>query len=91
MSLKAELETWAAALKAYDAEDFSSSLDEFTKIAESSKIHWNLGIILATLGDHQKAVERFYAAASLDQYMTIAYHQAGVSNFVSLSGSQSTL
>jgi hypothetical protein len=30
MSLKAELETWAAALKAYDEEDFERSLNLFS-------------------------------------------------------------
>ncbi len=30
MSLKAELETWAAALKAYDEEDFEQSLELFS-------------------------------------------------------------
>lgn len=30
MSLKAELETWSAALKAYDEEDFEKSLDLFS-------------------------------------------------------------
>jgi hypothetical protein len=30
MSLKAELETWAAALKAYDEEDFTTSLELFS-------------------------------------------------------------
>ena len=30
MSLKAELDTWAAALKAYDEEDFGKSLDLFS-------------------------------------------------------------
>lgn len=30
MSLKAELETWAAALKAYDEEDFDKSLELFS-------------------------------------------------------------
>lgn len=30
MSLKAELETWASALKAYDEEDFEKSLDLFS-------------------------------------------------------------
>ncbi|KAK4687459.1 hypothetical protein P7C73_g2653, partial [Tremellales sp. Uapishka_1] len=82
MSLKAELETWAAALKAYDAEDFNAALDEFERIADSSKIHWNIGIILATLGEHEQAVERFYTATGLDQYFTVAYQQAGVSNFM---------
>ncbi|CDO76945.1 hypothetical protein BN946_scf184709.g7 [Trametes cinnabarina] len=38
MSLKAELETWAAALQAYDAEDFEKSLELFSQIADSSKI-----------------------------------------------------
>ena len=30
MSLKAELESWAAALKAYDEKDFEKSLDLFS-------------------------------------------------------------
>jgi len=30
MSLKAELETWAAALKSYDEEDFEQSLELFS-------------------------------------------------------------
>jgi len=30
MSLKAELETWAAALKAYDEENYDRSLDLFS-------------------------------------------------------------
>ena len=30
MSLKAELETWAAALQAYDEKDFEKSLDLFS-------------------------------------------------------------
>jgi hypothetical protein len=30
MSLKAELEIWASALKAYDEEDFDKSLDLFS-------------------------------------------------------------
>ena len=32
MSLKAELETWAAALKAYDAQEFEKSIDLFREI-----------------------------------------------------------
>jgi len=85
MSLKAELEVWAAGLKAYEAQDLTGAMREFDKIADTSKINWNIGIILATMGRHQEAVERFCVATRLDMYMTIAYQQAGVSNFVSLS------
>ncbi|KAF6760167.1 NADPH oxidase regulator NoxR [Ephemerocybe angulata] len=82
MSLKAELETWAAALKAYDDEDFTLSLELFSRIADSSKILTNMGLIYATLGEHQEAVRHFNEATSLDQYLAVAYFQCGVSNFL---------
>ncbi|KAH7883164.1 hypothetical protein F5I97DRAFT_1902619 [Phlebopus sp. FC_14] len=82
LSLKAELETWAAALKAYDEQDFEKALDFFSRIADSSKILTNMGLIYATIGEHQTAVEQFTAATNLDPYLAIAYFQCGVSNFL---------
>ena len=72
MSLKAELETWAEALKAYDAEDFEKSIERFNEIADNSKILTNIGLIYATLGEHEAAVEQFTAATELDQYLAVA-------------------
>jgi len=82
MSLKAELETWAAALKAYDEEDFDKSLGFFFEIADSSKILTNIGLIYATVGEHKAAVQHFKKAVRLDQYLAVAYFQCGVSNFL---------
>jgi neutrophil factor 2 len=82
MSLKAELETWSAALQAYDAEDFDKSLDLFSRIADNSKILTNMGLILATIGEHEQAVEKFIEATDLDQYLAVSYFQCGVSNFL---------
>ncbi|OSX61905.1 hypothetical protein POSPLADRAFT_1066338 [Postia placenta MAD-698-R-SB12] len=82
MSLKAELETWASALKAYDEENFDKSLQLFSEIGDSSKILTNMGLIYATLGEHDAAVEQFTAATQLDQYLAVAYFQCGVSNFL---------
>lgn len=82
MSLKAELETWAAALKAYDDQDFEKALQLFATIGDSSKILTNMGLIYATLGEHDAAVEQFIAATQLDQYLAVAYFQCGVSNFL---------
>jgi len=82
MSLKAELETWAAALKAYDEQDFEKSLDLFSLIDNSSKILTNMGLIYATLGEHDEAVKQFRKATDLDRYLAIAYFQCGVSNFL---------
>jgi len=81
-SLKAELETWAAALGAYDEQDFDKALDLFSRIADSSKILTNMGLIYATIGEHEAAVQQFIGATSLDPYLAIAYFQCGVSNFL---------
>lgn len=72
MSLKAELETWASALNAYDDENYEKALELFNRIADSSNILTNMGLIYATLGEHELAVEQFNAATSLDQYLAVA-------------------
>ncbi|KAH6914261.1 NADPH oxidase regulator NoxR [Coprinopsis sp. MPI-PUGE-AT-0042] len=82
MSLKAELETWSAALAAYDDKDYEKALELFSQIADSSKILTNMGLIYATLGEHENAVEHFREATNLDQYLAVAYFQCGVSNFL---------
>ncbi|KAG5924509.1 hypothetical protein E4U53_003409, partial [Claviceps sorghi] len=55
MTLKLEIETWVAALARYDNHEFDDALDEFQKISGTSKILFNMGVIHATLGEHEKA------------------------------------
>ncbi|CAG7854232.1 SubName: Full=Related to NADPH oxidase cytosolic protein p67phox {ECO:0000313/EMBL:CCA67529.1} [Serendipita indica DSM 11827] len=77
MSLRAELETWDAALKAYDAEDFEKALDLFgVSVLPLSTVP------SALTSEHELAVEQFNAATGLDQYLAVAYFQCGVSNFL---------
>ena len=38
----------------------------------TSKILTNMGLILATAGEHERAVETFIQATNLDQYLAIA-------------------
>lgn len=82
MSLKQEIETWVAALGRYDNNEFDEALKEFEKVADTSKILFNMGVIHATLGEHEKAVECYQRAIRLDQYLAVAYFQQGVSNFL---------
>ncbi|GJN82447.1 NADPH oxidase regulator NoxR [Purpureocillium lilacinum] len=82
MSLKQEIETWVAALGRYDNNEFDDALGEFDKISDTSKILFNMGVIHATLGEHEKAVECYQRAIRLDQYLAVAYFQQGVSNFL---------
>ena len=82
MSLKQEIETWVAALAAYDKDEFGNALKCFEQIADTSKILFNVGVINAALGEHAKAVEFYQRSVQLDQYLAVAYFQQGVSNFL---------
>lgn len=82
MSLKQEIETWVSALGNYDNNEFDEALKEFDKVSDTSKILFNMGVIHATLGEHEKAVECYQRAIRLDQYLAVAYFQQGVSNFL---------
>ncbi|MCJ1379363.1 hypothetical protein MMC17_002464 [Xylographa soralifera] len=82
MSLKQEIETWVEALAQYDNTEFEESLRTFDGISDTSKILFNCGVIHATLGEHDKAVECYQRAVRLDQYLAVAYFQQGVSNFL---------
>ncbi|KAI9870234.1 MAG: hypothetical protein M1830_004495 [Pleopsidium flavum] len=82
MSLKQEIETWVQALAHYDNNEFEEALRAFDGIPDTSKILFNCGVIHATLGEHDKAVECYQRAVRLDQYLAVAYFQQGVSNFL---------
>ncbi|KAK1072436.1 hypothetical protein LTR33_010224 [Friedmanniomyces endolithicus] len=82
MSLKQEIETWVAALAAYDNNEFDSAQRCFGQIADTSKILFNIGVLHATLGEHGQAVDCYQRAVQLDQYLAVAYFQQGVSNFL---------
>ncbi|KAI0180267.1 hypothetical protein GGR52DRAFT_235930 [Hypoxylon sp. FL1284] len=82
MSLKQEIESWVSALGRYDNNEFEEALKEFENIADTSKILFNMGVIHATLGEHEKAVECYQRAIRLDMYLAVAYFQQGVSNFL---------
>lgn len=82
MSLKQEIETWVTALGHYDKNEFEEALKAFDGISDTSKILFNCGVIHATLGEHEKAVECYQRAVRLDQYLAVAYFQQGVSNFL---------
>lgn len=82
MSLKAELEIWQSALKAAET-DVLQAIKIFDKIGDTSKIEWNIGLLLATLGRHVEAIARYRRAIELDDWLVIAWFQCGISRFVS--------
>ncbi|KAF3196498.1 hypothetical protein TWF106_001169 [Orbilia oligospora] len=82
MSLKQEIEIWVQAIKHYDGNEYDEALRQFDRIGDTSKILFNIGVIHATLGEHEKAVIAFQKAVKLDNYFAVAYFQQGVSNFL---------
>lgn len=85
MSLKSELLIHQTALEAYDDRQLSTALIQFGKIAETSKVQWNMGVILASMGRRDEAIARFGESVMMDQYLVVGWYQRGVSHFVSLS------
>ncbi|OMJ08209.1 Neutrophil cytosol factor 2 [Smittium culicis] len=52
------------------------------KIADSSKVHFNIGLILSQKGENNDAINAYLAAINLDQYLAVAYFQKGVANMI---------
>ncbi|GAA5842324.1 hypothetical protein JCM5353_000760 [Sporobolomyces roseus] len=82
MSLKQELQTWSDALVAFDQNNYPKALSLFQSLEPGSKIYFNIGLIYATRGEHQRAIDSFEKAIELDPYLAVAYFQAGVSQFL---------
>ncbi|PIA17278.1 hypothetical protein COEREDRAFT_80618 [Coemansia reversa NRRL 1564] len=89
MALKAELEQWHQAVELFDQQDYDSSLEIFKTIADSAKIHFNIGLILGRKGDHTTAIEAYSKALELDQYLVVAYFQRGVARMVMQQNAES--
>ncbi|GJJ70857.1 hypothetical protein EMPS_03207 [Entomortierella parvispora] len=78
--LKYELDQWNEGVIAFDQGLYEDALEIFEPIADSAKIHFNIGVVLATLGDFVGASDAYTEATKLDQYLAIAYFQNGVAN-----------
>jgi hypothetical protein len=72
--LSQEIETWVTALARYDNNEFDDALGEFDKISDTSKILFNMGVIHATLGEHEKAVSLNQNSCKLDYSMALNHH-----------------
>ncbi|KAF9351808.1 hypothetical protein BGX26_010240 [Mortierella sp. AD094] len=78
--LKHELDQWNEGVIAFDQGQYEEALEIFEPIADSAKIHFNIGVVLATIGDFEGASVAYEQATKLDQYLAIAYFQNGVAN-----------
>ncbi|KAK6528828.1 hypothetical protein TWF694_004062 [Orbilia ellipsospora] len=75
-------EVWARALENYDKGNFKDALRSFMHCGPDAKTLFNMGLIHATLGEHDAAVQAYRAALTKDAYLAIAHFQQGVSNYL---------
>jgi len=82
MSLREELLTWNDGCQAFDEGDLEKALALFEEIAESAKIHFNIGVVLSSIQEHESAAKAYMDAIASDKYLAIAYFQKGTSTFL---------
>lgn len=82
MVAKFELEQWLRACDAYDREDYDQALKLFIGLADTAKMHFNIGLVLATIDDYPRALAAYSKAIELDHYFAVAYFQRGVAAFI---------
>ncbi|KAI8981996.1 hypothetical protein BDF20DRAFT_864473 [Mycotypha africana] len=82
MALKFELEQWQYGCSAFDNEDYDQALRIFISIADNAKMHFNIGLIFAAVGDHEHALGAYSKSIMMDSYFAVAFFQRGVSHFM---------
>lgn len=82
MALKLELEQWQHACEAFDNRDYYGALQAFYNMADNAKMYFNIGLIFATIEEHERAIAAYRKSIEMDPYFAVAYFQMGVSYFV---------
>ncbi|RUS12578.1 NADPH oxidase regulator NoxR, partial [Endogone sp. FLAS-F59071] len=77
-----ELEQWNSGCIAFDHQDFETALNVFISLADNAKMHFNVGLVFATLDDNPRAIQAYTKAVRLDTYFAVAYFQRGVAHFM---------
>ncbi|KAJ3774329.1 hypothetical protein FB446DRAFT_640033 [Lentinula raphanica] len=76
-----DLDTWDAALKAYDSEDFDAALSIFEQMFDDPKALMNLGLIHMYQGNFGLAISKFVDTVRLDRSLAVGYFQRGVCHY----------
>ncbi|KAF3203737.1 hypothetical protein TWF679_010090 [Orbilia oligospora] len=71
---KQDVEAWVQALERYDQGNFKASIETFAHAGETSKASFNIGIIHATLGEHDEAVREQSITLLRQAWIIPKYH-----------------
>ncbi|KAJ1548598.1 hypothetical protein HK405_002141 [Cladochytrium tenue] len=77
MVQKDELLQWSDGCDAFAAGDYQTAIAVFEPIADTSRIHFNMGMAFSNLSQREEAIQSFSLAVKCDSYLAIAYFQRG--------------
>ncbi|TPX64712.1 hypothetical protein CcCBS67573_g08335 [Chytriomyces confervae] len=77
-SVKDELLQWNDACQLFEAKDYKQSLILLDAIADTSKIHFSMGIAFINIKKEEQAIAALSKAIACDKYMAIAYYVRGI-------------
>ncbi|KAJ3246808.1 hypothetical protein HDU78_006115 [Chytriomyces hyalinus] len=77
-SVKDELLQWNEACQLFEARDYKQALILLDAIADTSKIHFSMGIAFINLKKEEQAIAALSKAIACDKYMAIAYYVRGI-------------
>jgi len=77
MAYKAQLEEWSKAVTAYDEGDVNLSLRLFRSIASTSRMLYNVALLLYEQSRYEDAIDVLSRAIMLDKYFALGYFLRG--------------
>ncbi|KAI9088523.1 hypothetical protein DFS34DRAFT_717945 [Phlyctochytrium arcticum] len=78
MALKVELTRWVSGVEAYESGNFEAALTAFEGIADTSKIHFNIGMTFIQMQILDEAIGALTRAVACDPFLAVAYFMRGV-------------
>ncbi|KAJ1513873.1 hypothetical protein HMI54_014435 [Coelomomyces lativittatus] len=73
------IEQWHSAVQLFEAGKLDESFEGFSKIADTARIIFNIGVIYQLLERHAEAVKEFNKAVKRDPYFSAAFFLRGIS------------
>ncbi|KAI8824513.1 uncharacterized protein EV422DRAFT_565200 [Fimicolochytrium jonesii] len=73
-----ELTQWVDGVAAFENGDFEAALDVFEPIADTARIHFNIGMTFINLNALEDAISALTRAVACDPFLAVAYYMRGV-------------
>ncbi|KYQ93471.1 p67-like superoxide-generating NADPH oxidase [Tieghemostelium lacteum] len=81
--LKQTIKKWNQSIDCYNSNQVSEAINLLTSVDATSKINYNIGVMLIKNQNYQKAVDYFSRSVELDKYLSVSYFMRGIAYHMS--------